>query len=116
MKKYVVILGLVFTVLVFASCKLEKGGTIEVKNGDSDYYASIRIVNADDNYPVAGGEEKRAAPGETVTFIIGEDGTYIAEATFSLDPTQGSFVGHGRSKKITLSGGNKETVSVEPSN
>ena len=115
MKKYAII-GLVFTALVFASCKLEKGGTIEVINGDNDYYASIRIVNADDNESVAGGEAKWAAPNKTVTFFIGEDGAYIATATFHLDQTPIPFVSQGSSKKIRLSGGNKETVSVEPTN
>ena len=107
MKRYVTI-GLVLSVLVFASCRLGKGGTIEVINGHSTYSASITIMNG--NVPVT--EEKRAIPGEKVTFFIDEDGTYIVNANFY--QTLPAFTGHGTGKAVLL-GGNKETVRVKPS-
>jgi hypothetical protein len=109
MKKHVKIIGVVFAILVFASCKLEKGGTIEVIN-DSDYNASITILKG--IMPVDGGAEKRATAGGKVTFSIGEDGTYNVNANFyeTLPP----FAGHGTGEAV-LSGGNIVTVRVKPS-
>ena len=107
MKKYAVT-ALVFAALVFASCKLETGGTIEVIN-DSTYIASIDIMQGKDGMvPVA--ETKKANPGETATFSIDEDGTYTVNAVF-LD--ESGTKGHGKGEAV-LSGGNKVTVRVKP--
>jgi len=102
MKKYAII-GLVFAALAFATCKLEKGGTIEVTNG-STYEASIAVYKE----LVQVTDFRTAAPGGKVTFTIDEDGTYIVNAIFSSNPK-----GHG-DKKAVLSGGNKVSVSVTP--
>jgi len=103
-------IALVFTALVFASCKLEKGGTIEVIN-DSTYIASIDIMQGKDGIvPVV--EAKRAdANGGTATFSIDEDGTYTVNAIF-LDQ-EFATKGHGKGEAV-LSGGNKVTVHVKP--
>ena len=69
MKKYAII-GLVLTALVFASCKLEKGGTIEVINDHSTYDASIAVYQG----LLKLTEDKTATPGGNVTFYIEEDG------------------------------------------
>jgi len=115
MKKYAVILGLVFTAFLFASCKLEKGGTIEVINDHTDN-ASIYIMKGN------GGTEPVVVPataganGGTATFSIDEDGDYTVNAIFYSGPTPppiGQFTGHG-DKKAHLSGGNKEIVHVMP--
>ena len=110
MKKYAVI-ALVFTALVFASCKLEKGGTIEVIN-DSTFIASIDIMQGKDGIvPVV--EAKRAnANGGTATFSIDEDGTYTVNAVF-LDQQLVPNKDHGKGEAV-LSGGNKVTVHVKP--
>jgi len=106
MKKYAII-GLVLTALVFASCKLEKGGTIEVINDHSTYDASIAVYQG----LLKLTEDKTATPGGNVTFYIEEDGTYIVNAVFY----SGSTLDHGSGKAV-LSGGNKVTVHVEPTN
>jgi pyrimidine operon attenuation protein/uracil phosphoribosyltransferase len=103
MKKYVII-GLVFAALVFASCKLEKGGTIEVIN-DHSTNASIAVYQG----LIKLTEDKTATPGGNVTFDIEEDGTYIVNAVFY----SGSTLDHGSGKAV-LSGGNKVTVHIEP--
>jgi hypothetical protein len=107
MKKRLILFSLVSAVLAFASCKLEKGGTIEVTNGHNTYTASITIMKG--LSPVDGGLEKRAAPNEKVTFSIEEDGTYTVNANFY--ETLPVFTGHG-AKEVVLSGGNR-VISVE---
>jgi len=109
MKKYVII-GLVFAALAFASCKLGKGGTIEVINDSKDYYASITVLKG--LSPVDGGLEQRAAPKGKVTFSIEEDGTYTVNANFY--QTLPVFTGNGKGEAVLL-GGNKVTVHVQPS-
>jgi hypothetical protein len=108
MKKHAILFGFIFAVLALASCKFEKGGTIEVKN-DSNYKASIHIEDGS-MMPVDGGAKQEAAAGKTVMFSISEDGAYTVEAVFY----QTGFTGHGREKAV-LSGGNKVTVQVKPS-
>ena len=108
MKKYAVILGLVFTALVFSSCAL-KGGTIEVTNGHPTDYASITILKGLSPVDV----EQRAAPGKKVTFSIEEDGTYTVNANFY--KALPDFTGHG-TKEAVLLGGNTVTVTVRPTN
>jgi len=107
MKKYAVILGLVFTALVFVSCKLEKGGTIEVINDHSTYNASIAVYQGLVQVTTA----ETVTPGGKVTFSIEEDGTYTVNANFY--QTLPDFTGNGR-KEVVLSGGNKVTVHIEP--
>jgi len=104
MKKYAII-ALVFTTLVFASCKLEKGGTIEVINDHSTYDASIAIYQG----LLKLTEDKTATPGGNVTFYIEEDGTYTVNAIFY----SGSTLDRGSGNAV-LSGGNKVTVHVIP--
>ena len=99
-------IALVFTTLVFVSCKLEKGGTIEVINDHGTYNASIAIYQG----LLKVTEDKTATPGGNVTFYIEEDGTYIVNAVFNSGST---LVGHGSGKAV-LSGGNRETVRVRP--
>jgi len=105
MKKYAVIIGLVFTSLVFASCAL-KGGTIEVIN-ESTYNASIAIHQG--IMPVT--ETKTAGPGKKIMFSIEEDGTYNVEAIFL---SGSSTKGHHKQEGITLLGGTIKTVRVKP--
>jgi len=103
MKKHAVIIGLVFTSLVFASCTL-KGGTIEVIN-EGSYSASIAVYQG--IVPVTG--SKTASSGSKVIFIIEEDGTYTVNAIYS------NPAGHGSAKAVLL-GGNTVTVKVKPTN
>ena len=105
MKKYAVIIGLVFTSLVFASCGL-KGGTIEVIN-DSAYNASIAVYQG--ITPVT--ETKTAAPGKKATFSIEENGTYNVVANFL---SGSGFKDTKRIDGIVLSGGMTKTVPVKP--
>ena len=104
MKKYAVILGLVFTSLVFATCAL-KGGTIEVIN-DSSFNASIAVYQG----LIQVTDFETVAPGKKTTFIIEQNGTYTVNAIFSSSPK-----GHG-SGEATLLGGNTVTVKVKPTN
>jgi len=102
MKKYV-ILGLVFAVLAFASCKLEKGGSVEVINNG----VSNAIITVLKGYTVVGAEQNAGADGNKVTYSIDEDGNYIVSAVY-VEPLPGDLV----RKYITVSGGNTVTVTV----
>ncbi|MDR2576390.1 MAG: hypothetical protein LBC52_08120 [Treponema sp.] len=106
MKKRLIFFSLVFAVLAFASCKLEKGGTIEVTNG-SNFEASIAVYKE----LVQVTAQEKAAPGKKITFSIDEDGTYNVDAIF----INGNVLSHGREKAV-LSGGNKESITVKPTN
>ena len=112
MKKYAVILGLVFTALVFASCKLEKGGTIEVINDHNTYDASIYIMKGRGGTELVDIPATARANGGKATFHIDEDGTYTVNAVF-LDEQSVPNQGHGTGEAV-LSGGNKVTVHVKP--
>jgi hypothetical protein len=101
MKKYAII-GLVFAVFAFASCKLEKGGSVEVINNG----VSNAIITVLKGYAVVGAEQD-AGFGETVTYSIDEDGNYIVNAVYvELLPDTPVR------KYITVSGGNTVTVTV----
>ncbi|MDR2576389.1 MAG: hypothetical protein LBC52_08115 [Treponema sp.] len=101
MKKYA-ILGLVFAVFAFASCKLEKGGSVEVINkGDSNAIITVLKGSA------VVGAEQNAGAGDKVTYSIDEDGNYIVSAVY-VEPLPGDLV----RKYIIVSGGNTVTVMV----
>jgi hypothetical protein len=104
MKKYAVIIGLLFTALVFSACML-KGGTIEVIN-DSPYNASIAIYQN----VVQLSDFETIAPDKRATFLFDENGTYTVNAIFLTDPKL-----HG-SREAVLLGGNTVTVKVRPTN
>jgi len=105
MKKRLIFFSLVSAVLAFTSCAV-KGGTIEVTNG-SDFEASIAVYKE----LVQVTAQEKAAPGKKVTFSIDEDGTYNVDAIF----INGNVLSHGREKAV-LSGGNKESITVKPTN
>ena len=111
MKKHAFFWGLVFVALVFVSCKLEKGGTIEVTNGSPTDSAHISIMQGKDGDLPVTEIKKAAANGGRVTFPIDEDGTYTVNAAFYSGSTAS---GHGKEYAV-LSGGNKVTVNVKPS-
>ena len=100
MKK--VIIGLVFAALVFGSCEIKTGGTIEVKNGHTS--AAVIMVGKFLTAPDPAGVEA-VKPGETIKFSFNDDGVYTVYSFFTVVPKMDT---------VTLLGGDTKKITVSP--